>query len=457
MRLRNALPALLVCLVLAPLTGCGGGDGTDTASPLPRVPAESRAPARGEGSQDPDDINGDGHRDLMVPISLSDDLLDVRIGVVFGSAQGLDPATRAVYGNSDLGVPQGPPSDDVSPESVLADTVVSADLDSDGFPEFVTTVWRYQKPSLIYVTWGGPGGPTADGEATRLQLPPGVDVGSWTMTRGDFDGDGHHDLAATADDAEARVEGGFVVLLYGPFTRAGEPARTDTGPRLPGGTLLADDIDPTGEPRATSLLLRHPDDGGQNGNTLFPARPGAGLSLDEGRGLREGNAAAFGDFDGDGLRDVAIADDGRRESEPEVATEPPHVDGSFTYYRGRGGYPVTLDLPEHDVGYVGTGGVLWAADPDGDGRDGILAPSDEGTTLVVGHAHTGVSRAGPWEAAIGERLLARPAGAADFDGDGRDELILASPSGGPAPTHWWITDGTTSRDNVSFATTTGFA
>ncbi|MGW7265052.1 hypothetical protein [Streptomyces sp. NPDC054842] len=30
------------------------------------APAKSRASAPGEGSKDPDDINGDGHRDLLV-------------------------------------------------------------------------------------------------------------------------------------------------------------------------------------------------------------------------------------------------------------------------------------------------------------------------------------------------------------------------------------------------------
>ncbi|MEK8169040.1 hypothetical protein NKH77_01980 [Streptomyces sp. M19] len=52
-----------------------------------------------------------------------------------------------------------------------------------------------------------------------------------------------------------------------------------------------------------------------------------------------------------------------------------------------------------------------------------------------------------------------PAGAADFDGDGKDELILnwAADTSfglyGEHPTHWWIADGTGSRDATSFSTT----
>ena len=45
-----------------------------------------------------------------------------------------------------------------------------------------------------------------------------------------------------------------------------------------------------------------------------------------------------------------------------------------------------------------------------------------------------------------------------FDADGKDELILHwAASGlflayGDHPTHWWITEGTTSRDQASFTT-----
>jgi hypothetical protein len=116
-------------------------------------------------------------------------------------------------------------------------------------------------------------------------------------------------------------------------------------------------------------------------------------------------------------------------------------------------------VPEGAGTDYGPGGFT-AADPDGDGRDGILVATYEGATLIDGEKRTSVLREvqkGPakWR-------HARPAGAADFDRDGKDELILNWGSGtlfglyGQDPTHWWITDGTTSRDQASF-TTTGFA
>ncbi|MBO8183931.1 hypothetical protein [Streptomyces spirodelae] len=483
MRSRTAVPvfAVGVCVLLASLTGCGGGgtgrqssasDGGTPTAGVPSAPAESRAPTAGKGSKDPDDINGDGYRDLMVPVFTDGDRdapgRGEQVGVVYGSAKGPDPSTRTVHGDRDLGLPR--PAAGAGRAAVAADRMVTADLDDDGFPDFVTTVageratdGQVTAPrSVPYVSWGGPHGPAAGREATPVRLPDSVSkLGLESVVRGDFDGDGHHDLAALKGDRSS------LVLLYGPFTRSGAPTRTDTS--LPGsdGRLVADDIDPSGKPRATSLLIHHVSDGEQSGNTLYPAGRGTGLSAN-GRQLRRGNAHAFGDFDGDGLRDVAIGDDGGRNDEPGYETEAPEVDGTLAVYPGKGGAPVTHRLPKAPKGAAtdyGPGRFV-AADPDGDGRDGILVATYEGGTLIDGDERTPVLREGPAKAnghkTPGKWRHARPAGAADFDSDGTDELVLNWGSGtefglyGEHPTHWWITDGTTSRNKASF-TTTGFA
>ncbi|MEU0841695.1 VCBS repeat-containing protein [Streptomyces sp. NPDC005962] len=466
-----------VCLVLVPLTGCGpdgGGPSSSkgTSAGQPSAPTESRAPSRGKGSKDPDDLNGDGHRDLVLPAPARRDPektgRDERVGVVYGSAKGLDPATRTVHGRGDLGLPAvGDTTPGAGPDHVPTDGVVTADLDGDGFSDVVTTVEGEMADdgnisaarSVPHVTWGGPGGPEKGAGATPVKLPEGASkLGVTSVVRGDFDGDGHHDVAGLAQNQSSAV------VLYGPFTRSGEPKRTDTSLPFTDGELAADAIDPSGKPRATSLLAHAVSDGEQSGNTLYPARRGTGLSA-EGRKLRAGNAQAFGDFDGDGKRDVAIGDDGSRNDEPGNETEPSDVSGSLTVYPGSGGAPVDQRSPvaaEDPEGYEGAGGYT-AADPDGDGRDGILVATYAGATFVDGDRRTPVSRKGPAKA-DGRKVrakdrAARPVGAADYDGDGKDELVLNWGSGdstgpyGQQPTHWWITDGTGSRDKTSFATT----
>ncbi|MEO3764870.1 hypothetical protein [Streptomyces sp. B5E4] len=465
---RTTLPALVLGPLLV-LTACGDGDSpaADGAPErgVPAPPAASRAPAPGEGSQDPDDINGDGHRDLLVPVFFRDERAvdDQRIAVVYGSADGLDPRTRTVYGRSDLGLPE-PPAEATARERLTVSETVTADLDDDGFPDFVTTA-GVREPgqegwsAMPYVSFGGPRQPVADPEVVALRLPASV-RGVSSPVRGDFDADGHHDLAVQEQTTSQ------LVVMYGPFSRAGEPARLDTSlPRKDGSALLADEIDPTGEPRATSLLLRGLTDGEQATNTLFPARPGTGLSGD-GRELRLGSAHAFGDFDGDGQRDVAVGDDFGRNNEPGYESEKPEVDGKATIYPGDGGEPVLLTLPEPPEGEAtdyGPGGFT-AADPDGDGRDALLVSTYEDATLIDGDERTSVLREGPARTADGVKTPAkdrnaRPAGAVDFDGDGKDELILNwAPDGlfalyGEKPTYWWITEGSSSRDAVTFTTT----
>ncbi|MCT2592915.1 hypothetical protein LHJ74_23880 [Streptomyces sp. N2-109] len=150
---RTALAAFAVCAVLVPLPACGSDGtgrepspskgGTSAAAPVPSAPAESREPDQGKGSKDPDDFNGDGHHDLLVPVPVSDDpdavIRDERTGIVYGSAEGLDPSKRTVHGRRDLGLPE-PVREGRGRDYVLPKEVETADLDGDGFPDSVTSV-----------------------------------------------------------------------------------------------------------------------------------------------------------------------------------------------------------------------------------------------------------------------------------------------------------------------------
>lgn len=417
---RRALVVLCVSVALL-ATGCDGGgeSGGGHSTTVPVTPSGSvPPPSGGKGSDDPDDLNGDGHRDLLLP-------METGIAVVFGSADGLDPETHTVYSAG-----------------------LNADLDSDGYPDLLS-----RSSKRLAVAWGSPKGP-GPRPTTPLRVPGDADLGS--LVRGDFDGDGHHDLAGLRTDDSSGI-----VLLYGPFTRAGTPARTDTRPGREG-RLVADEIAPTGTPRATGLMIHETNDGEQSPGVLFSARTGRGLSHTTTL-LRKGNAFAFGDYDGDGVRDLAVGDDGSRNNEPGYETEAPDVDGSLTVYPGDGGAPVDHKVPRSvDNPSYGAGGYV-SADPDGDGKDGILVTTDEGALLIDGDKRTEVLRRAPatmnGEKTPEHERNTRPYAAADFDDDGKDELVLNwAPGGmfdtyGEHPTHWWITDGTTSRDEAVFATT----
>ncbi|GHE81877.1 histidine kinase [Streptomyces longispororuber] len=465
---RTASRATVLCAALALLAGCGSGepDGRrDSASRAPdAVPTESRPPDRGRGSDDPADVNGDGHRDLVlqVPVAVPrGQPTQSRLAVVFGSARGPDPATRTLYDRRDLGLPtRARPGPAPAPgEPTLAD------LDDDGFPDFVfrdgvpvdAAAERRgngsgTRPAEL-VAWGGPGGPRRGARATELQLPPrDRPDGYEAPVMGDFDGDGRHDLAALRRD-------GTLVLRYGPFTRAGAAARTERRPPAdPEDTwyagLRADEVSTSGRPRVTGLFAHRGTDGEQSDGVYYA--PGKGGIAATGRPVRAGNAFTFGDFDGDGRRDLAVGDDGSRNNEPGAGTEPPAVDGSYAVYAGDGSVR-THRLP---ASYRGR---FAAADPDGDGRDGLLVARPDAAVLLDGSRVTGrLSRRPPARVdgrAIRESDRWTPLHTvADFDGDHRDEIVLGWSSStllsryGSTPIHWWVADGMSREDDVAFAT-----
>ena len=148
--------------------------------------------------------------------------------------------------------------------------------------------------------------------------------------------------------------------------RQGRQGRTDASPLHDKhgeiGDLVADRID--GD-RPTDLVVHTVNDDEQSGSILLAAsRHGLNRT---GRKLREGNAIAFGDFDGDGRRDVAVGDSGTRNTEPGDETEQPEIGPDGERLRqGRG-------APDGSFPYrfriLNMSGTLAAADTDGDGTD----------------------------------------------------------------------------------------
>lgn len=479
---RTGRTALATCAiwagVLALLTGCGAGgsgDGPQDRRPSSAAtsggagsgPATSPVP-RGKGSKLPDDVNGDDYPDLQLPVPPRKRGLPSRIAFVHGSDDGLHPATRTVLRRADLGLP----ADDVAVAG--ATEVATADLDGDGYADVTTTGGERLSAAEAkrthatvrtapYIAWGSAGGPPRARSAARVQLTSPTDsVDPQRPTVGDFNGDGHHDLAVVRADRRS------FLVLYGPFSRAGQPARTVPyrspfrGSHAEIGDLVADRI--RGD-RPTDLVVHGISAATQSGSTLLTAGP-RGLRH-TGRTLRKGNSITFGDFNGDRRRDVAVGASGTRADEGGDATEKPDIGRTVSVYYSTATGRFVRSSPSLPV--PGMSGAMVAADTDGDGADELAVPLGSGGARLLAPrpgrtgrtalARRTLTRTVPsrvdGKAVRSDERAARLYGAADFDHDGKDEVVLAWGPGiafslyGERPERWWITNG--SSDKITFS------
>ncbi|TLS46937.1 hypothetical protein FE633_07600 [Streptomyces montanus] len=441
--IRKALVAAC-CVVLGAVAGCGtgsgGGDRTSDRQPSP-TPVTAAPVPRGDGGRTPDDVNGDGYPDFAYVTSYGRPAQpgfyndEHSVVIVYGSAKGLDPATRTVLKPGNAALPY--PLTAIEPYPVLAD------LDADGYADL-----KFARQ----VVWGGPTG--VDPGTRSTDLP------ELTGTPGDFDGDGRFDLPAvedTQDNPAFRV-------LYGPFDRDGTPSRR--GDSRPDPVNDPDSynayslqaVDADGD-RTADLVAAKTADGEQREVFLLNAGDGPGGFAAQARRLRVGSAIASGDFDGDGKGDVVVGDNGSRNDEPGYETEAPEVDGTLTVYFGDGGTPQFLDL--------GIRGDYLAGDTDGDGHDELLVGQTvPGSTMpeitVIPGSPQGLDkeglrtlrRTGPArvpgatrDLAAGKRY-AHLAAVRDFDQDGRCEVVLRWTLPAQGPSYVWVLEG--DKDVVTF-------
>ncbi|GAA2581165.1 MULTISPECIES: VCBS repeat-containing protein [Streptomyces] len=388
------------CLLLLAACGHGPAPAAEDAAPTPvraaQAPARLPVP-RGEGSEVPDDFNGDGHRDLVL-----DDLVkaqshtdDAGIGIVYGSARGLVPGTRQLLTPKE----HAAPVDGQLP--ALFEAEASCDLDGDGFTDLVVTTdppydGRGRPPVPLQLLFGSPTGPA--GRAVPLTVPDRARFGNDWPERpvcGDFDGDGAQDLVVHAS-------AGRLSYLRGPFTRGGAPRRAGTPLPSPGEapTGPAADVNRDGYddlvvrasagPGTAAVVLGGPDGPTRTGVTL-PA----------------GVDVALGAFGRGKALDAAVGTPDTTAMRYDLPTE---AGGSSHASSGGGG---TLDTP---------GSLLDAADLDGDGLSELVS---SGSGVRVHRGRT----AGPTPRPA---VTVRPAAtgttrvltAGDFDGDGLADLVV---------------------------------
>ncbi len=162
-----------------------------------------------------------------------------------------------------------------------------------------------------------------------------------------------------------------------------------------------------------------------------------------------GSAVAVGDFDGDGFDDAAIGAPGRKAGKTKDAGSVSILYGAKSGLRTKGA--VTFSAKTAGVAgdaqpYAALGTALAAGDFNGDGRDDLAigAPGaggksapDAGAVVVLYGSKSGLIAKGSHYlregsggvdgSAVSGDLFGSALAAADFDGDGRDDLAVGTP------------------------------
>ncbi|MFB8085831.1 FG-GAP and VCBS repeat-containing protein [Streptomyces sp. NPDC055992] len=321
-----------------------------------------------------EDFNGDGYQDLAVAApaaTVAGHTWAGYITVSYGSAGGLTTANTTVIDQNTAGVP-GAPGDDHG----FGYRMVAKDLDHDGLTDLALVTHErflgegYAINGSVILLWGSTGGITGQG-AVRIPAAPDTQIGD-NITAGDFDGDGTTDLMMLrGDDGEQRS------VLYGPFTRAGEPAReqrifmfsTDnTMSNTAAGDFNGDGIDDL----CTFFVYENHAEGGK-----LWLGTSKGLST-KSTALPSAAATAVGDFDKDGKADLAT-----RVIPNGITEDLPADPGSIKIYYGSASGPSTTrtkTITQDTAGVPGVsekgdqfGARLSAGDVNGDGYADLAA------------------------------------------------------------------------------------
>ena len=345
----------------------------------------------------------------------------------------------------------------------LGTEVASADLDGDGYADAIIGAQHGDGPNNqrdecgeVAIVWGGP---DLGGRLLDLNAPPagavtfvyGADLGDrlgvW-VSAGDFDGDGVRDAILGADEsdgpAHARPNAGATIVVYGGTALRARASVDLAAPEVPVTQIFG--IDRGDHSGAT---VRGFDvDGDGVGDVLI----GAGLNRLSAT-AQSGPNAPFGEGFGGGDGPLNVCDP------VGLACE---IGEAYVVYGGRGERPASLDLAAPPVSTtiiygIGRGDAwgeeLWAGDFDGDGHGDVAigaltadgpdnarsaagalalirggAGSLRGAVIELSQPRDGLTII---EGARRSAIAGDTALLLDLDGDGKDELVVASPGDQP--------------------------
>ncbi|HEY2759650.1 MAG TPA: FG-GAP-like repeat-containing protein, partial [Pirellulales bacterium] len=389
--------------------------------------AESGASADGTIKEVPLDFNDDGITDLAI-VNSGDLTGAASVTILYGDGQGnfrhrvIDDSGEPILDDS------GNPVDDV-PVGSEASAIAAADFDGDGRSDFAVTNATDGTVSIFLQQTDGSfvqiGSAIAVGQAPENPGDPAVSAPR-DIIAGDFDGDGHVDLA-TADSGTSSV-----TVLYGDSTGAfsmqtldlpagatGQSMRPTSlvAAKLNGDTFfdfaVADANLDTGSDDITTIL-------GGAGRTFQVNDPVVVKNLPTTGGQSEFDATvAVADFNGDGKLDLALSD----IAEARIAIVLGKGDGTF-------------NLPAHQF-MVNPGSAprgIVVGDFNNDGRvdfttaDGEsefnYGPNDQRSSVTIfGGKGDGTFLSGPQ---LQTDATPSSLAIADFNDDGRADIITAN-------------------------------
>ena len=382
----------------------------------------------------------------------------------------------------------------------FGDALATGDFDGDDYPDLAVGVQGANESGLydsgrVDIFEGNGSGLSSTAADSFIQGSGGVgesaedsDFFGDTLAAGDFDGDGYDDLAIGSpfEDRRGKTDAGVVQTLYGTASGlstsgdqvwdqdvSGVLGMVNPGERF-GEALASGDFDGDGY---DDLAIGAPEYNGsgatETGEVLILPGSSAGLTASGDQlcdqsnssisGTAEaddhfGEALAAGEFDGDGYDDLAIGVPGESLSGLAEAGRVVVLYGSSGGLLASG----SQGWHQNSSGVSGTaeaddrfGHAVTAGDFDGDGYDDLAigAPfdsvgsiADSGYMTVLYGGSGGLSSSGssgfsqsssgiPGNAEEDDVFSASLA-AGDFDGDGRDDLMVGAPQEGLSSFLW---------------------
>lgn len=382
------------------------------------------------------DINGDGYADVLVgDMNYTDGVTEPgRARLFYGSSTGLAPTA----GWQDLGMK------DLGGFGHLVGTAgdMNGDGFADFFVGGPTEANTAPAQGTVHVYFGGAGGPTVAISNGLLDYLMGMNYGLSGMTGGDVNGDGFSDLFIS-DIGFTTVAGeiGAVYLYYGGGAGVASSAiwqdQGDLAGAAFGGATALGDWNGDGHSDLAVSATGVPGLSGGHGAVYLYYGTDAGLPTSPSNTIHENGSLTYfgwalanaGDVNGDGFDDLLVG-----------ANTFFGITKAYVYYGGLLGVDNTADWSHsgNTAGDLFGTAVASAGDVNGDGYCDILVGARNAAPTLAGQgaayafygSSTGPSSTPNWTKTGGQASAgfgAALSGAGDVNADGYSDVIIGSP------------------------------